>query len=241
MSDDARHEDPSEDGLQPPASRSEGDGDRAPGLDRLPPPAFPPGDRRSDAHRRAVAHSVRFMAAGKGGAGTESGSPAGESVPEDAFIDPDEPVVRAGTRIAEDAFIDPDEPIVRKAPPSKPEDFEEVLSRVSRAATEEEGETEEEDTLPAFESEDEDEMEVVVTGIGDNAHLEDEEELDAAETYGDPHVAALVEKVGKLADALRSKGEAGLRTTSEMGRFEATLRGYCVGYLAGKREAEDGS
>lgn len=75
---------------------------------------------------------------------------------------------------------------------------------------------------------------VLVTGIGHNAHL-DPEELAMA---GDPYVTDLVEQVVKLAEALRRKGEAGLRTTPEMTRFEATLRAYCVGYLAGRR-AED--
>jgi hypothetical protein len=48
----------------------------------------------------------------------------------------------------------------------------------------------------------------------------------------------VVEAVRKLAEALGRKGEAGLRTTPSMSRFEATLRAYCVGYLAGRR-AED--
>jgi hypothetical protein len=41
-----------------------------------------------------------------------------------------------------------------------------------------------------------------------------------------------------LAESLNRKGEAGLRANLEMSRFEATLRSYCVGYLAGRR-AED--
>ena len=41
--------------------------------------------------------------------------------------------------------------------------------------------------------------------------------------------------VSKLAADIKQKGEAGLRSTLEMGRFEATLRAYCVGYLAGRR------
>ena len=145
----------------------------------------------------------------------------GGQVPEEAFIDPDEPIVRAGTRISDDAFFDPDDPIVRKAPPRKPEDFEEVVGSV-----------------PGEEGEDEVD-EVVVTGIGNDPHLGDPE-VAALEKYGDPHVVRLVEMVGTLADNLRDRGEAGLKTTSGMARFEATLRAYCVGYLAGKREADDG-
>jgi hypothetical protein len=55
------------------------------------------------------------------------------------------------------------------------------------------------------------------------------------ERYGDPAVADLVRRVTALADSLREKGEAGLRSTPEMTRFETTLRAYCVGYLAGLR------
>jgi hypothetical protein len=46
------------------------------------------------------------------------------------------------------------------------------------------------------------------------------------------------EAVAKLAEALRRRGESGLRATPEMTRFEATLRSYCVGYLAGRRAEE---
>ena len=77
---------------------------------------------------------------------------------------------------------------------------------------------------------------VVVTGIGNDAHL-DPEELKAS---GDPHVMELTERVTKLAQALRQKGEAGLRAHPEMDRFDATLRSYCVGYLAGRRAADEG-
>ena len=75
------------------------------------------------------------------------------------------------------------------------------------------------------------------TGIGDDEHLSPEE-LAAG---GDPHVAALTNAVAKLAEALRRRGEAGLHASPDMSRFEATLRAYCVGYLAGRRaEVEAG-
>jgi len=57
-------------------------------------------------------------------------------------------------------------------------------------------------------------------------------------TAGDPHVAELVDAIVRLGEALQRRGEAGLRTSPEMSRFDATLRAYCVGYLAGRR-AED--
>jgi hypothetical protein len=69
------------------------------------------------------------------------------------------------------------------------------------------------------------------TGIGDNPHLAPED----LASGGDPHVRELVVALSKLSEAVRRRGEAGLRVTPEMTRFESTLRGYCVGYLAGRR------
>jgi hypothetical protein len=75
---------------------------------------------------------------------------------------------------------------------------------------------------------------VVVTGIGDDRHLSS-----AELAYGwDPHMADLVETVKKLAAALDRRGEGGLRTTPGMSRLEAQLRGYCVGFLAGRRAGD---
>jgi len=51
-------------------------------------------------------------------------------------------------------------------------------------------------------------------------------------------VIELIGAVGRLAEALKRKGEAGLKAQPHMSRFEATLRAYCLGYLAGRR-AED--
>lgn len=75
----------------------------------------------------------------------------------------------------------------------------------------------------------------VATGMGSDAHQSPEE----LRAQGDPHVMDLVERVGKLAQALRQRGEAGLRTEPDMDRFDATLRAYCVGYLAGRRAEEE--
>jgi hypothetical protein len=69
-------------------------GRKGPELDRLPPPAFPPGTRRS-----------RTAWAG-------SGSAAGpEDLPEGVLISPDEPIRRIGEGFPEGAFISPDDPI----------------------------------------------------------------------------------------------------------------------------------
>ena len=74
----------------------------------------------------------------------------------------------------------------------------------------------------------------VVMDMGSDPHLDPEELVMA----GDPHVMEVAHAVRTLADALTRKGQAGLHATPEMSRFEATLRAYCVGYIAGRR-AED--
>ncbi len=74
----------------------------------------------------------------------------------------------------------------------------------------------------------------VVTGIGDGPLVDPTEPA----ATGDPYVADLVERVSELAEALKRRGEAALRTGPEMSRFEVTLRAYCVGYLAGRRGAD---
>jgi hypothetical protein len=156
------------------------------GGSRLPPPAFPPGQR------------VQARANHRAGAGKAEG---GEAVPDDAFISPDEPIVRTGSRFASDAFISPDAPLPRRGA--------------------------------------EDQDEGVVTGIGDDAHMGREDI--AMARIGDPAVADLAARVGRLADALRNKGEAALKTTPDMSKFETTLRAYCVGYLAHHRDSGAGS
>jgi hypothetical protein len=148
--------------------------------------------------------------------------PAKPSVSDDAFISPDDPIPARADKVAS-AFILPDDPIPERRPdamktafisPEEPIPKREPLGVRRTMGKPEEG---------------------VVTGIGSNAHM-DKGEMAAA---GDPYVMELIDAVGKLAQALRRKGEAGLRTSPDMSRFDATLRAYCVGYLAGRRaEAE---
>lgn len=71
---------------------------KGPELDRLPPPAFPPGNRRAWVPRATRAT-----------AGDDSG------LPEGAVIGPDEPVRRIGDEFDEEAFISPDDPIDQAA------------------------------------------------------------------------------------------------------------------------------
>ena len=73
-----------------------------------------------------------------------------------------------------------------------------------------------------------------VVGMDLSPHLEEAE----AVSGGDPHVLEVMDAVAKLTAALRRRGEAGLRSTPGMSRFEATLRAYCVGHLAGRRAEE---
>lgn len=119
----------------------------------------------------------------------------------------------------DEAFISPDEPIGRLAerdPYILPDD---PLPR--RTAAPDAG-------APV------DPEEVVVTGMGDDAHL-------GPRPFGpsdDPHVAALLEQIFSLAEGLRVHGELGLEDHSGISRFEATLRAYCRGYLHARR-AED--
>ncbi len=71
----------------------------------------------------------------------------------------------------------------------------------------------------------------VVTGIGSDAHVHPDELAHG----GDPYVQEVTDAVRKLAASLQQKGEAGLKTKTDMSRLEAQLRSYCVGYLAGRR------
>lgn len=187
--------------------KSGADGGERPG--RIPPPAFPPGSE-SGGNSRPPSHGL-----------------------DGAFISPDDPMpsrpakpkAGPGARAelheafvasgdaeddaspAEDAFISPDEPIPHREPVRGREALRDV-----------------------------DPGEILVTGMGHDAHL-DPAELAAG---GDPHVSEVAAKVSKLAEALKRRGEAGLRTTPEMDRFDATLRAYCVGYIAGRRAEDEG-
>ena len=148
----------------------------APGDERFPPPVFP------------------------------SGSSVGEDRSHPVEDDEEEGVV------PDDAFHDPDDPVVRERPPTVPADFEEVMGRVGG--------------LEAVLGE------VAVTGMGNDPHVVAQPGL---EPYDDPHVAELASALERLRAGLASRGEAALKVEPEMSRFEATLRAYCVGYLAGRR------
>lgn len=145
--------------------------------------------------------------------------PASNSTPRSsgggAFISPDDPIPPRRDKVGE-AFISPDDPI-----PARGSDavFDAFISP--------------DDPIPTRRAPKNVE-EGVVTGIGHDPHLDPEELVSG----GDPHVIELIGAVGRLAEALKRRGEAGLRTSASMTRFEATLRAYCVGYLAGRR-AED--
>jgi len=137
---------------------------------------------------------------------------------DDAFISPDDPIPPRRRDAMGEAFISPDDPIPARRPDAV---FDAFISP--------------DDPLPPRGAEEPEEG--VVTGIGDDPHMAPEELISG----GDPHVIELIGAVGRLAEALKRKGEAGLRTSPQMTRFEATLRAYCVGYLAGRRSEDDES
>lgn len=127
---------------------------------------------------------------------------------------------------SDDAYISPDEPLPERPDPMKqafispdeplPErkiELTDAFLDARAAASVEDGE---------------------VVGMDLDPHLRPSE----AVSKGDPHVEELMTAIAKLAESVRQRGEAGLRASPEMSRFEATLRAYCVGFLAGRR-AED--
>ena len=131
-----------------------------------------------------------------------------------------------GSRSGEgEAFISPDEPL-----PDRVDPFSDALISPDEPLPERREEMSDAfiDAHAAAVGEGE------VVGMNMDPHLEPEESVSG----GDPHVIELMEAVAKLAQAVRQKGEAGLRATPEMTRFESTLRAYCVGYLAGRRAEE---
>lgn len=155
---------------------------------------------------------------------TLEGPGAGQGDVEAAFISPDDPIPRRAAGL-EGAFISPDDPIPHRTASSGGAGQEGRAARRSRPLQ------------GGASGPGADVDEVVVTGIGSDAHLDPVE----LAQRGDPHVGEVANAVTKLAAALRHRGESGLRTTPEMTRFEAQLRAYCVGYLAGRRaeDAED--
>jgi hypothetical protein len=80
----------------------------------------------------------------------------------------------------------------------------------------------------------------VASGIGGVVAEAPPEPAPAPGGARDVHLPELVRMVQRLADGLVARGEAGLRTTPGMTPFEATLRAYCVGFLAAAREGGKG-
>ena len=86
---------------EPSSAESDGTDGPGPELDRLPPPAFPPGSRRSS------------MGSGRTTVEPGTGDDDDRSdIPDDAFISPDDPIRKEGRGIPDDAFISPDDPLV---------------------------------------------------------------------------------------------------------------------------------
>jgi len=141
--------------------------------------------------------------------GSSSGdSDASSAAGTGAYISPDDPIP-VRTATMSGAYISPDDPI----PERQIELMEEFQSVSDGIESDEEGE---------------------VVGMDLASGIEPDEVISG----GDPHVMELMGAIATLNDALQRRGEGGLRSHSEMSRFEATLRSYCVGYLAGRRAAE---
>jgi hypothetical protein len=130
------------------------------------------------------------------------------------------------TESADDAYISPDEPLPERGDPMGGAFISPDDPMPQRRIDLAEGFQD----LQPIDPDDEG----VVVGMDLDPHLEEAEFVSG----GDPHVLEVVEAVAKLGEALRHRGEAGLRTSPKMTRFEATLRAYCVGYLAGRRAEE---
>ena len=128
--------------------------------------------------------------------------------PEGTLIAPDDPMPERHDTMG-GALISPDEPI----PERKIELLEAFQQPQDGIDPDEEGQ---------------------VVGMDLDPHLEPGEIISG----GDPYVMEVMESVGKLAYALKHRGEAGLHVAPEMSRLDATLRSYCVGYLAGRRAEE---
>lgn len=102
MANEETDRDLPDEGASDPAAAGPGGSDGAgPEMDRLPPPAFPPGSRRAAAPRQGVPVEEE-------GAGQVND----DELPDDAFISPDEPIRKEARGIPDDAFISPDDPFV---------------------------------------------------------------------------------------------------------------------------------
>lgn len=88
---------------EPVSSEREFSGETGPEMDRLPPPAFPPGS--ADSRHRRVPRAGASVP-------PDPGEGEDESVPFDGFIAPDDPVRKEARGIPDDAFIAPDDPLV---------------------------------------------------------------------------------------------------------------------------------
>lgn len=99
MANDETEGDRSAESTSEPTSPVPGGGaGTGPEMDRLPPPAFPPGHRRSSVPRESVS--------------LEESDPESDEVGEDAFISPDEPIRKEARGIPDGAYISPDDPFV---------------------------------------------------------------------------------------------------------------------------------
>ncbi len=184
----------------------------APELDRLPPPAFPPGNRRIITPPRSQRREP---------------TSADAAFPEDAFISPDEPIRRIGSDLPDDAFIPPDAPIRKRDPRTQQgSEMDDGTPPTNTRATEETDDTE-------WDTED-GEGEVVVTGIGAEGPVYYEASA-GYETSPSGDLEGAASTLEALARELREKGGGALLVDPKSPPLQAGLRGLLAGFILGRR------
>jgi len=219
---------------------------------RLPPPAFPPGQRRyvprSGTGSKGAVPAVRRM---------DSDEPIELLYDpiELAFISPDEPLPERRLTLAPDSVR---RPALRLEGTDAGATGTDTLAAAAAGSVRErppaitpsgiaEGENLFEDAGDgvgdpigaagiddaAIEAEEEEEGEVV--GMDLDTHLGSHRRRAEVLSKYDPYIVDLTDSVQRLADALARHGEVALQTGPKMSPLDQSLRLLCTGYLAGRR------
>jgi hypothetical protein len=192
----------------------------------LPPPAFPPGIRRhalnaTDGVGAEASLRVEVSAARE---------PSSDGVP---LISPDDPLPPRPDPArdpVDGALISPDEPLPRRPPgsasaSSSPGDGFSEWPEGADSPDGGRGASAPNGIAGSME-------EGIATGLNDDPHPH----VPRVTAPSDPHVTALLESLNGLTDALKAGGGAGLRIAPQMSAFDQTLRAFCAGYLAARRD-----
>ncbi len=188
-----------------------------PELDRLPPPAFPPGNRRIPTRPWKRKPS-----------GEED---ADSFFPEGALISPDDPVRRIGEELPDDALISPDDPIERRLP--REGELRPTGGGKADVRSVQSGES----SAPSSSGDTEDEWgeeEAVVTGIGSDGLVYYEGGGDPTRWGTEMDLEQVARTLEVLAGDLKERGAAALMVDRESAPLEAGLRGLLSGFLLGR-------